>query len=738
MLSPIRTGLSVFALALAIAGRPATAAEETPWALCGPVDSGLPTRVLPASTQAGAVRLSADEARLEPSGLSLLQGNVVMGYEDKTVYADRLLYDSANRRLEAEGNVAVQGDTLTMHTDQASLDLASERGRLGESRFFYAPMHARGSAEAIEREGPGLTRLERTTYTSCNPGHDDWLLSARSVTLDEQEGQGTARDVVLRFQHVPFLYTPWISFPIDDRRKSGLLAPRFGSSSSTGLDLEVPYYLNLAPNRDATLTPRYMEKRGVQLKTEFRYLNPTNAGTVHFDYLPDDREYGTDRRLFQLDHRGQPISHLTTRVFYNSVSDANYFKDLGGSLNDTSTTFLERTVEANYTRNRWMFLGRVQKYQTVDETVAPEDRPYQRLPQLLFDGGTNAGPLRMDLYSEWVQFERDASLTGSRFDILPALSLPVEGGGYFFRPTAKLRYTEYNLTGTDPGAPDHPTRTVPITSVDTGLIFERPWSERTIQTLEPRLYYLYVPYRDQDDLPLFDTGLADFNFDLLFAEDRFNGPDRVGDADQLSIALTTRFLDRRSGMERFRLSAGQIRYFADRRVTLPGEPVEDTPDSSYAVELGAQLTSRWSLGGSLLWNPETDQSDLAAYRLQYRQDGQRVVNLAQRMRRDSSGAVELKQIDASAAWPLSRRWKGVGRWTYSTLDGQDIEALAGLEYESCCWALRVVGRKYVSGDPSNEYNSSIYIQLVLKGLTNLGQGVDQLLQRGILGYETDD
>ncbi|HDP89927.1 MAG TPA: LPS-assembly protein LptD [Thioalkalivibrio sp.] len=533
--------------------------------------------------------------------------------------------------------------------------------------------------------------------------------------------------------NVPFLYTPWISFPITDERKSGFLAPAIGNSDKRGFELETPYYWNIAPNYDATFTPRYMSDRGLQLNGEFRYLMPVNRGDLQLSWLDDDA-YEDQRWLGRWRNTLRPSTHSRVDIDLNGVSDKRYFDDLSTSLDVISATHLDRRMDARWWFDQGEVLLRLQGYQTVNETLLSTQYPYRRVPQLLFTGGIPDGALGLDygLRAEWVQFDHDDLVNGSRLDLKPSIALPVRTPGSFLEPRLSGRYTAYRLDDSLPADQREPDRLVPTFSLDSGLIFEREASDRAIQTLEPRLFYVYTPYRDQDDLPVFDTGDLTFTFDQLFREDRFSGPDRVGDANQLSLALTSRLVDTASGRERLRASLGQIFYFEDREVTLPDQPAETRTESDLAAELGAQLGNFWKIDSSLLWNPDTEQTARGSTRIQYRRDSRHVFNLGYRYRED-----DFEQAEISFGWPLSRRWNGVGRWVYALDDNRDLEALGGLEYESCCWKARLVARQYVT-DGGTEYNNAIYFQLVLKGLMDVGRNIEDLLEEGILGYELQD
>lgn len=720
----------------AMAAPPVLAADQTDiWALCRP----LPSVDLPDIGPEGAgLRLLADEAFIDRRGLSNFSGNALLSESGRQLRADQITYREDPRTASAYGAVIYRDESLTVEGDEAQLDLDTGRGAFGSAVYRLLRHHAHGNASRIERLGPGLARLEDATYTTCDPDNVSWQLRAGEVHLDHDEGVGVARNVVMRLGDIPIFYTPYVSFPIDDRRKSGLLSPMVGSTDNGGTDIDIPYYWNIAPHRDATLGPRILSDRGVMFRGEFRYLNSDNGGIVNLEYLADDDLHGNDRHLFILKHQGRlsPRLDVDIDIDINTVSDADYFRDFGNSLSVASITHLERRADLRLRGNGWDLLGRAQSFQTLDRTIAATDRPYQRLPQLLFTGKwpqrDAALPTEIGLRAEWVSFERSDSVAGQRIDVIPSISLPYGGLGWHFTPTLKYRHTSYQLDGTASNAETRPTRNLPIFSVDAGLAFERTLGEGRFQTLEPRVFYLNVPHENQDDIPLFDTGLRDFNFTQMFLDNRFSGADRVGDANQIATVLTTRVIDGIGGVELIRAGIGQIYYFSDRDVTLnPDDPAVTDDESSLIAEGMVRLSPQLSTGAAVRWSPNRKETELAAAWLRYRDGGNRVANLSYRFREN-----DLEQTDFSAAWPLSPQWRAVARWNYSLREERDIEAFAGFEYESCCWRFRTVLRRYLI-DGSDEYNDAIYFQLILKGLTSIGPRIDNLLEEGILGYESD-
>jgi LPS-assembly protein len=705
-----------------------------------------------------AIDLSADRAHMERNGTSVLLGNVKMWRGGQFLRADELYYARPRQRIRVRGRVKFASQGLTVMGPAAELQLQHDTASFTHPEYQYAPRHARGEALRIDRQSPDVAVLEDTTYTTCNKGDNDWLLSADQVTLDRASGNGTGRNVVLRFKNIPLLYTPWIRFPIDDRRQSGFLFPGVGIFSRSGFTLEAPYYWNIAPNRDATFTPRILTERGLQLGSEFRYLNPSNSGQLDLELLDDQKE-GDLRYLARVRHNGSPLPRVQTNVDISRVSDDQYFEDFGNSLSIASITHLQQRADVSYTGDFWDALANVQAFQTVDDTLPPGADPYERLPQILLEGALpdRRFGLGYDLTNEWVNFAHDERVTGQRFDIDFGIERPFTGPAYFVTPRLSLRHTRYSLDETSAQFRNADiTRTLPITSFDSGLIFERLAGDgKFLQTLEPRLFYLYVPFREQNDIPIFDTGRLDFSFDQLFRENRFSGADRIGDANQLTLALTSRFLRIDSGLETLSASIGQVFYFDDRRVTLPGQALVngDTSDlvnndtSDLAGELDLALDSHWTARASALWDPHAGQVDLGAAQLRYFGADNRVLNLAYRFRRADPQLFALNEdlhwTDIAFAWPLSAGWHAVGRWNYDLEQQRDLELLAGFEYESCCYKLRFAGRRFIIGNEStfgNEstYNNAIEVQLVLKGLAQLGSPLGQLLERGILGYQDYD
>ena len=673
------------------------------------------------------------EATFGPRPTAVVDDGIVLRRGNKVAGADTARYDPDRRAILLDGNVRYEDPGTQILSEAAEFAYDSGFIQFLGAEFSLGGNNARGSATELLITQQGQLQLDDVTYTTCPPQSVDWELQASDIDLDTRNGVGTARNIKLRFMNVPILWAPYISFPISDARKTGLLTPEIGSSGRSGNELRMPWYWNIAPNYDATITPRILTSRGVQLQTEFRYLSEINDGVLTAQYLPEDDLVDDARSLVSLQHRTQFRSGWRNLIDYREVSDSQYFEDLGGSLSVSSTTHLNRSVSFDWHNDSMSFFGQVQDWQTLDEAILPTEEPYQRVPQFLFRGDwpAVAGPIAAGLDGEVVNFDRDVGVTGWRFNAAPSLSLPLRGAGWFLNPEVAMDYTRYDLSNTLPGESTELSRSLPIASLDTGLAFERTMNNgggTRIQTIEPRLLYVHIPFRDQDGLPVFDTITPDLNLVQLFRKNRFLGVDRIGDTDQISIGVTSRILDVASGREVVSATIGQTRYLSDRRVTLPGASIDVEETSDYIAEVRFGLYENWNFDFAHQWSSGTGDSVKSQARVQYQPAPNKVLNFAYRFRRDS-----LEQGDISWAWPISRKWNFVGRYNYSFRDEEVLEQFFGLEYESCCWGVRVVSRRHISTRDGTR-DSSFGLQLVLKGMTSVGTSADKLLERGILGY----
>ncbi len=663
-------------------------------------------------------------------GRALFSGDAEAIEGDRYLRAETIEYDARNHLLHARGGALFHEDDLTVEAPQGMLHLDSGALHIERARYRVSSRHAHGEAAEVRRDRSGVLDLTRASFTTCPAGDEDWKLVAARVKLDQASGLGTATHARFEVGDVPVLYAPYVRFPLDDRRRSGLLTPSIGSTSRSGLEFVLPLYLNLAPNYDATLTGRYLSERGVQGIGELRYLLPGHHGELGVALL-DDRK--ADRLRSRIDYRHR--SRLTRRwmadLHYQSVSDTQYFTDLGDTLGQTSRTHLERHANLQYSADTWRLLGQVQDFQTVDPGIAPRNFPYRRLPRLDLLGRDPTGPWGLDLayHGEWVRFDHAVRLTGMRLDGALEARRPLERPAWHLTPEAGFRFTTYALD--DTSGERHPMRALPYGALEAGVTLERLWQGGTlVQTLEPRLRYLYVPFEAQDDIPIFDTNAFDFSYAQLFRNNRFTGADRVGDANQLTLALESALLEPASGRLLAGGGIGQIVYFADRRVTLPGQPPDTGRFSNLVGEAFAEFGGGWRLQGELQWNPEGGFLDRAAVAMRYRDPQARLFNLGYRER---FGILQL--FDVSMALPITRHLRGVGRWSYDLRNDNTQDALAALEYDTCCWAVRLAFRRVFRGDLGEDpYNDSFQFQIVLKGFTSIGNDIDELLAREVVGY----
>jgi LPS-assembly protein len=671
------------------------------------------------------------EAQLGAEATARMSGGVMLRRDDKLAGAETAYFDPDQKAIHLQGGVRYEDSATQIISDSAEFSYESGRIRFEDAEFSVGS-DSRGAATALEINQDGRLILDGVEYTTCPPGSEDWLLQGNSIELDTGTGVGTATGVKLRFKGVPILYTPYLSFPISDARKSGILTPEFGSAGRSGSEIRVPYYWNIAPNYDATITPRQLTNRGLQLETQFRYMTERNDGVITADYLPDDSILDRARHQVQLRHRTLFQNNWRNQVDFREVSDSQYFEDLGGSLSISSITHLNRSIRFDYHTDTLSLFGQLQDYQTIDDAIQPIDEPYRRVPQLLARGSWPVRFMHFGLEGEVVNFDRDVGVTGWRVNAAPSISAPLVKPGWFITPAVSLDHTRYQLSGTSPGVETAPTRTVPIASLDTGVILERSLNgANRIQTIEPRLLYVHIPFRSQDDLPVFDTITPDINLVQLYRKNRFLGADRIGDTDQLSIGVTSRILDVSSGRELMTATVGQTRYFSDRNVTLPGTSVSTFEESDYIAQLRFLIWENMNFDFGHQWGTGESGTTKSEARLQYRPANNKILNLAYRFRRAS-----LEQGDLSWSWPVSTQWNFVGRYNFSFRDQEVLEQFFGLEYESCCWGLRLVSRRHISTRDGTR-DSSFGLQLVLKGMTSVGTAADKLLERGILGYSAD-
>ncbi len=688
--------------------------------------------------QSSPIEIEADEAVARQGRKSVLHGNVSVKRADQSLQADDVTYDKSAGQIEASGEIEYADSDIRVTARQAHLDFNGDEQTFAETKFYTRAPYSRGSAARIKMQQAGRIRLDDVRhYTTCPPGRTVWQLEVEKLVLDDNTGRGEGKNVKIEFLDIPILYTPYINFPIDDRRQTGLLTPRFSHSDSRGAEILVPVYWNIAPHHDATLQPRYMSERGLQFGVEYRYLGENDRGQINLEYLGSDDQYtgpgDNNRWALHYQHNGVVGNWmLDTRI--HRVSDNRYFEDLGSGPALSGQRHLENRITLGRRADNWSIYGMLQSYQTIDSDIQAADHPYERMPHIRLDARTEpfADGLVAGIQVEYTDFDKDNAVTGQRADIYPGITYSHERPGYYIRPRLGVRHTAYSLHN-HAGGPSSPDRSVPILSVDSGLFYERfvkLFDQSMLQTLEPRFYYLRIPERRQSQIPVFDTGRLDYNSSALFSENRFSGIDRIGDTEQVSVGITSRFTEQSSGREKLTMTLGQIYYFRDRNVTLPGD-LSDTDNSSPLIgEVRYRPHRRFMADALLHWRPETGETERAIYRLKYQPADNRVVNLAYRHRMD-----RLRQTSLSFFWPLDRvnRWHGLWRWNYSIKYNRTLDALIGVEYEGCCWKTRLAARRRANGT-EDDFDTSVFFEIELKGLGSIGDETRNLLQAA----RTDD
>lgn len=672
------------------------------------------------------------------------QGNAEVRKGGAVIRADRLTYYEADDELLAAGHVRVtrQGNVFT--GPELALKLDANTGWFESPSYYLAAYDGRGHAERIDFLGPQRMRLIDASYTTCQFDDPDWILLARTMTLDQEKDEGSGRSASLYFKGVKILAAPVFAFPLSDKRRSGVLTPSASLTSRSGLDVVVPYYWNIAPNRDLTLYPRVSTRRGLQMGAEFRYLQPTFYGKAAVEWNPADRVTGSNRYFYSLDNIFTNLAGWSGAWTLRGVSDDNYFVDYGRSILASSERLLPRVFSASRSLpNAWSVQVGVQTWQSI---LDARPGPYERVPQLQFRNVVR------DAYG----FDIDTVLDATRFRAPSArqpdgwrsvansqLSYPIVRPGWFLVPKAQVHLAAYQIdSGTERAFGDTAGSAVPTFSIDSGLVFERPtrfFGRPVTQTLEPRLFYAYTPYHDQSDLPVFDTTVSDFNFAQLFSENTFVGYDRVADVNQLTAAAVSRLIDPATGAERFRFAVGQRIYFSPQRVSIPGVAPRTDERSDVLLAASGELGRYQGFDTGLQYSVQDRNVPRLTTLWRYRPPDGRILNAGLRYRRD-----EIGQFDTSFRWPVTSRWTALGRLNYSFLqEGRDpvsgvpnergvVESVLGFEYNACCWGTRFVVQRFRTA--VGRSTTAFFIQLELKGLGRLGTDPFGILQRNIPGY----
>jgi LPS-assembly protein len=752
--------------------------------------------------------ITADSSTLKNTGVSTLSGNVQFSQPGRIIHsqqADLVMKEGEYQTANLKGQVTIREPEKIAVANEAELDLKQQWYRLTDViyRLFVGNnLSGWGKASSATQPPSGITEMKNITYSTCPPQSRAWNLSAETLDLNQDTGRGKAYNAVLYAQGIPIFYSPYFNFPIDSRRQSGFLYPQFSFGGLSGFGMGFPYYFNIAPNLDDTLTPFVYAKRGFLFNNQFRYLTSSSNGIFNLSILPNDlvfRQFqqqeplilpttpgindlidaNSTRSLINWMHNTQFNSDWAGSINYTRVSDDYYPQDIGNVPMVAQNQLLQQG-KITYTGDDYNFLANFQGFQTLHPVnQAFVSNQYSMLPQLLLTSRyqPKLNAFNYQWSAEAVNFtetqnpgELITPPSGQRFNLIPSISLPLTNIAGFFIPKLSAEVTQYNIGNQLSGFSNEITRALPIFDIDSGLYFQRNtnlFSHDYTQPLEPRIFYLYVPYNNQSDIPIFDSSLQPFSFNQLFLTNRFTGSDRIGDANQISFALSTRFLDSDSGDEKFSAGLGIIKYFEDRQVTLCNTP--DCIDSLYAVgststtstfspivgQMQYHFNPNWNTTLNAAWDPSIAQTQNAGVTVQYLPLPNHVFNLGYNYIRhgdfftlpnQTPGSIDpdssqfnLSQPSTSFAWPLNDRWNLIGSLSYSLNQHHVLTYFGGVEYNSCCWAIQVVMAKAFYGFDAfavPQYNTGIYVQWAFKGLAKVAANdPTTMILTGIPGYQ---
>jgi len=684
------------------------------------------------------VTVRAEEITGRPDRMLNLARDAELIKGQTRMTADTACYKAVEDQVSASGNVNMWRFGDRYKGDALQLNLDSGKGWLLRPEYKMELNNAQGKASRIDFINADVALVSDGTYSTCEGPNPDWYLKADTLRLDSGRDVGTAGKTIVYFKGVPIIGTPAMSFSLSGARRSGWLPPSIGFGSKGSGEVMVPYYVNIAPNRDLTLYPRMILRRGLQLGGTARYIGETGAGPysgeTHAEVLVHDRVTATDRWLVHSQHAQAVAPGWSYGWFVHAASDNDYPSDFSKSVSNSAERQLLRELRTDYQSRYWSLAARVQNYQVLQDPAAAADprlavaRPYDRLPQINFHTGRDdvGGGFDWALDAEATRFSHPTLVQGSRAVVVPQLSYPLVRPGYFITPKIMLHASRYDIDVT-PATPATPanlvapanaqTRVLPTFSLDSGMVFERPgklFGHAVTQTLEPRLFYVHTPYRDQSTLPNFDSAEAGFNFAQIFTENRFIGADRIADANQVTAALVSRYLEA-NGAERLRLALGQRFYFSEQRVQLDPAVKLNQSRSDVLLAASGRIVEDWHFDSAIQYNASNRSVFSSNYGVQWQPGAKKVVNAEYRYVRDS-----FKNVDLSSQWPLSLRWFGVGRVSYSLRDRKVLESLIGLEYKADCWVFRMGAQRFVT--TAQTTSTPVFFQLELNGLSKLGLG----------------
>ena len=652
---------------------------------------------------------------------------------NNTITAGQASYDESGSSINVSGGVTLENPNLFIQGQAAFINTDDETAVLKNTQYFFPNIPARGSSEEFRIEKENHYVLTKPTYTTCNQMDQSWELVADEISINGEEGKAT--NIALRFKNIPILYLPKLTFPTNDDRKSGFLIPSFGSSSKRGLEIEIPYYWNIAPNADLKTTVNWMKKRGTEIKSELRFLTSSQNAKIELNHLPSDDLFNDDRTYSKINYQFNPSLNTQIEVTGEYASDTNYFEDLSQSTNESSRTHLARDVVFKSFGKNWMMNLGMTNYQMLDDQpkclaigICDQNDPYRLKPYMNFNGNwqSKESKINLNIDSELVFFDHLQSESGERISNRTTLSKLFNFNGIEVRPAVAIDYAKFKPDSNEKDA----NRTIPIYSLDIKANLIKITNNGVIRrSIQPRIMAVYIPFEDQSDFPFIDTLMPDFNYFQLFNENRFTGNDRIGDTSKISYGIVAKRTRIQSGKDFFEFTLGQTLHLKDEKIAMPGDSIRRSGSLTNLASLDFAITESLNLKLDHYWDSDVDEMKRSQIGIEYKDSGTKRLNLAYRFRKQN-----IKQVHGSFSWPIKDQWSFIGHYKYSIKDRKTIDQFFGLNYETCCWSISAVSRKHLVYR-NGETDTSFSIQFMFKGLGEFGTPINRIFEDGIFAYD---
>lgn len=652
---------------------------------------------------------------------------------NNTITAGQASYDESGSSINVSGGVTLENPDLFIEGQAAFINTDDETAVLKNTQYFFPNIPARGSSEEFRIEKENHYVLTKPTYTTCNQMDQSWELVADEISINGEEGKAT--NIALRFKNIPILYLPKLTFPTNDDRKSGFLIPSFGSSSKRGLEIEIPYYWNIAPNADLKTTVNWMKKRGTEIKSELRFLTSSQNAKIELNHLPSDDLFNDDRTYSKINYQFNPSLNTQIEVTGEYASDTNYFEDLSQSTNESSRTHLARDVVFKSFGKNWMMNLGMTNYQMLDDQpkclaigICDQNDPYRLKPYMNFNGNwqSKESKINLNIDSELVFFDHLQSESGERISNRTTLSKLFNFSGIEVRPAVAIDYAKFKPDSNEKDA----NRTIPIYSLDIKANLIKITNNGVIRrSIQPRIMAVYIPFEDQSDFPFIDTLMPDFNYFQLFNENRFTGNDRIGDTSKISYGIVAKRTRIQSGKDFFEFTLGQTLHLKDEKIAMPGDSIRRSGSLTNLASLDVAMTESLNLKLDHYWDSDVDEMKRSQIGIEYKDSGTKRLNLAYRFRKQN-----IKQVHGSFSWPIKDQWSFIGHYKYSIKDRKTIDQFFGLNYETCCWSISAVSRKHLVYR-NGETDTSFSIQFMFKGLGEFGTPINRIFEDGIFAYD---